>query len=283
MRGNGHPALDGWVGRIGGDLLSNRESLKTWAAIAALLIFAGLASALVPFLVDQAEGASGAQVTREPAETTVDVSQLPFVGEVLVDVPFIADNIQGRPITMLQAFGIAFGAVLIGVGALALPITLLILLFDRFVKRVYEDDEYQQASAALQQREKEFVKALQEDKPTTQPRDKKERSRWSLGVYAFIFLLLVWITGLTLGAVYLADTEVNILGLSLSGTAALNLGLGLLTIVVLLLWLRRRSLDDLENPASDNNPVNWGYIWLVVSGALIVGIGAGAALAVRGG
>jgi hypothetical protein len=104
-----------------------------------------------------------------------------------------------------------------------------------------------------------------------------------LGVYGFIFLLLVWIGGLVLSNVYLADTELNALGMAFSGTFVLNLILGLLTIAVLYLWLRRRSLEELENPDSDNNPVNWGYIWLVVSGALIVGIGAGAALAVRGG
>jgi hypothetical protein len=216
-------------------------------------------------------------------ETTIDVGQLPFIGEVLVDIPFIADNIQGQPITMLQAFGIAIGAVLVGVGAMGLPIAGLVMFFDRFVNRVYSDEAYQTAAAELAQREKERVGEMRKAKPASPTTEEQARSRWSMGVYGFIFLLLVWIGGVVLSNVYLADSQVDLLGLSLSGALVLNLILGLLTIAILYLWLRRRSPEELENPDSDNNPVNWGYIWLVVSGVLIVGIGAGAALAVRGG
>lgn len=265
--------------------MSNRDSLKTWAAVAVILIFAGLASAVVPFLLDQADAnsAPSEDATREPLETTIDVSQLPFIGEVLVEIPFIAENIQGQPITALQAFGIAFGVVLVGIGAVGVLITVVVLIFDRLARRTYENEGYQTASAELQQREKDRVKELQKDKPTAAGPEKQVRSRWSMGIYAFIFLLFVWIVGLALGAVYLADTEVEILGLTFSGTFVLNLVLGLITIAILYLSLRRRDPEELENPASDNNPVNWGYIWIVVSGLLIVGLGAGAALAMRGG
>lgn len=273
------------VGRLGGDHLSNRESLKTWAAVAALLIFAGLASAVVPFLLDQAaaESASAGEAAREPLATTIDVSQLPFIGEVLVEIPFIADNIQGQPITALQAFGIAFGVVLISTGAVGLLITVLVLIFDRFVGRVYADEDYQAATTELQQREKARLSELQKDKPTSVGPEKRVRSRWSMGIYGFFLLIFVWIIGLALGAVYLADAEVDILGLTFSATLVLNLILGLLTLVILVLSVRRSDPDAWENPASDDNPVNWGYIWIVVSGLLIVGLGAGAALAMRGG
>jgi hypothetical protein len=271
--------------RIGGDHLNNRESLKTWAGVAVLLIFAGLASAVVPWLFDQAQAdsASTEAVTREPMETTIDVGQLPFIGEVLVDIPFIADNIQGQPITMLQAFGIAIGAVLVGVGAVGLPIAGLVMFFDRFVNRVYADEAYQKSAAELQQREKERVSVMRKEKPTRAASGEQARSGWSMGVYGFIFLLLVWIGGLILSNVYLADSQVDILGLTFSGGFVLNLVLGLFTLAILYLELRHRSLEELENPDSDDKPVNWGYIWLVVSGLLIVGLGAGAALAVRGG
>lgn len=265
--------------------MSNRESLKTWVVVAAVLIFAGLASAIVPFLLDQAdaESASAQEVAREPWETTIDVSQLPFIGEVLVDIPFIADNIQGRPITALQAFGIAIGFVLVSVGATGVLITVLVMILDRFVNRVYADESYQTATAELQQREKDRVKELQKDKPAVAGPEKAVRSRWSMAIFGFIFLLFVWIIGLTVGAVYLSDTEVEILGLSISGSALLNLFLGLFTIIILYLSWRGRDPEELENPASDNNPINWGYIWVVVSGLLIVGLGAGAAMAMRGG
>lgn len=264
--------------------MSNRESWKTWAAVAALLLFAGLASAIVPFLLDQADdGSSSADVASEPLQTTIDVSQLPFIGEVLVDIPFIADNIQGQPITALQAFGIAFGVILVGVGAISLLITVVVVLFDRLVNRVYGDEDYQQSTAELQQREKARAKELQQGHPASTGPEKKIRSRWSMGVYAFIFLLFVWICGLTLSAVYFGDAEVEFLGLTIGAGTVFNLVLGLITIVILFLALRRRDPEEFENPPSDNNPVNWGYIWIVVSGLLIVGLGAGAALATRGG
>ena len=264
--------------------MSNRESWKTWAALAALLIFAGLASAIVPILLDQAdEGDSSTEVAREPLETTIDVSQLPFIGEVLVEIPFVAENIQGQTITALQAFGIAFGVVLVGVGAVGLLITLLTVLFDRLANGVYGDERYQEATVELQQREKARVKELQQGQPPSVGPEKKVRSRWSMGIYAFIFLLFVWIIGLAVGTVYFGDTEVEILGASISAATLLNLVLVLLTIVILYFALRRRDPEELENPASDSNPVNWGYIWIIVSGLLIVGIGAGAAMATRGG
>lgn len=264
--------------------MSNRESWKTWAVVAALLIFAGLASAIVPFLLDQAdESDSSTEVAREPLETTIDVSQLPFIGEVLVEIPFIAEKVQGQPITALQAFGIAFGVVLVAVGAVGLLITILTVLFDRLVNGVYRDEGYREATTELEQREKDRVKELQQGRSPAVGPERKVRSRWSMAIFAFIFVLFVWIIGLTLGTVYFGDAEVEIAGVSLSAATLFNLILVLLTVLILYLTLRRRDPEDLENPASDLSPVNWGYIWIIVSGILIVGIGAGAALATRGG
>ena len=168
-------------------------------------------------------------------------------------------------------------------GAVGLLITVLALLFDRLVKRVYSDEGYQESRAELQEREKARTKELQQGHPTAAGPKKETRSRWSMGVYAFIFLLFVWIGGLIVGAVYLSESEVDFFGLTMSAANAFNLVLVLLTIVILFLALRRRDPEELENPSSDNNPVDWGYIWVVVSGLLIVGIGAGAAWATRGG
>jgi hypothetical protein len=259
--------------------LSNRRSLRGWAAVAAVLIFAGLASALVPFLLDKAKAsnASAAAAPKQAQETTIDVGQLPFIGEVLVDIPVIKDKIQGQPISMLTAFGIAMGVVLVSVGGAGILITGVVSLFDKQVNRVYENEDYQTAAAALQGREKAQIVDLRRTKPTNTS-EGKARSRGPIAVYAFIALILVWIVGKTLSSVYLVSSEVTFLGLTFSGGFVLNLILGLLTIALLYLALRKRTLDDVENPASDNNPVNWGLVWVTITGLLIVGLGAGAAL-----
>jgi len=97
--------------------LSKNESWKTWILVAALLIFAGLASATVPFLVDQLSASREAEsetlAESHPTVTTVDVSQLPFIGEVLVEIPFIAANIQAyrlRWSRLLVCFLVSFSS-----------------------------------------------------------------------------------------------------------------------------------------------------------------------------
>ncbi|MGD2050021.1 MAG: hypothetical protein PVH03_11005, partial [Chloroflexota bacterium] len=140
------------------------ESWKTWILVAGLLIFAGIASATIPFLVEQINNQDEPATLREthPSVTTVDVSELPFIGEVLVEIPFIAENIQGLPITMLQAFGVAFGVVLFAVGATGVLITLLVFIPSRWINNVYADEEYQEAQNELVQREKETLKERQQ-------------------------------------------------------------------------------------------------------------------------
>jgi hypothetical protein len=52
-----------------------------------------------------------------------------------------------------------------------------------------------------------------------------------------------------------------------------------ISIVVLALAIRAREPDDLDFGKTDNNPVNWSYVWVILSGALIFGLGAGLAIA----
>ena len=69
----------------------------------------------------------------------------------------------------------------------------------------------------------------------------------------------------------------------MSPIAVINGILILITIVVLVLTARARKPGALDNPENDNDPVNWGYIWILLSGLIIVGIGTGLAIALRSG
>ena len=44
-------------------------------------------------------------------------------------------------------------------------------------------------------------------------------------------------------------------------------------------FLLGRDPEDLESHESDLKPVNWGAIWVIVTGLLVVGIGTGLAIA----
>jgi hypothetical protein len=235
----------------------------------------------VPFLFDQFDGEAETETLREshPVATTIDVSQLPFIGEVLVEIPFIADNIQGQPITLVQAVGIALGIVLISVGALGVLITGITLLLSKLVIKVYADDSYQESTTKLEQQRKDSIKTMGTERPIAEPAEPERQARGSMLVFAFIVVVLVWVTSILVGFGMFRGETVSIANFEIDAIALISLISVLITIIVLYFFLRHRDPIELESPESDNNPVNWGAIWVIVTGMLIVGLGTGLAIA----
>lgn len=258
-----------------------RDSWKTWALVGAILIFAGLASAVVPFVLDQLDSESTpTQVQKSgPQTTTIDVSQLPFIGEVLVEIDFIANNIQGLPITMVQAVGFLFGVVLVSVGALGIGITLITLLLSRWINGVYGDEEYQSASAELEQKQKEHLKVIQQEYPPASSQESERQVRSRAWTFAVLFILLTMVTSYVVTVAYFAGVTWSVFGLGLSAAVVINLIVLVISIIVVYLVLLRRDARELDSAEFDNKPVNWGTIWVIITGLLVVGIGAGIALA----
>jgi len=260
--------------------LKKSNSWITWAVVALLLIFAGIASAVVPLVIDEFQAGDEPVTQQEsgPTETTIDVSQLPFIGEVLVEIDWIQENIQGQTITLFQAFGIALGVVLIGVGAIGLGITVVTVIYSRLVDKVYEDESYQTSATELDRREKAALKELAQEKTTSTPDDPQRRVRNSTIIFGFLIVMMAGIAGLMIGVSLLDGGTWNFFGLELSA-AGFSVIVALITAVILILVLRRRGPTDIEHPDSDYNPVDWGFIWVIVTGMLVVGIGAGIAIA----
>lgn len=257
------------------------ESWKTWILVAGLLIFAGIASATIPFLVEQLNNREEPVTLREthPTVTTVDVSQLPFIGEVLVGIPFIAEKIQGLPITMLQAFGVAFGVVLFAVGATGVLITLLVFIPSRWINNLYADESFQEAQNELVQREQAALKERQQGQPSAGPVEAEKGIRWSAITLGLIIVVLVWVASVSLAFGLFQDETITIGSLQISAVAFFSLISVVITIIILYLALRRRDPAELETAESENKPVNWGTLWVIVTGLLVVGIGTGLAIA----
>ena len=262
-----------------------RESWKTWALVAVLLIFAGVASAIVPFILDQIDSSSQSEtvVESQPNVTTIDVSQLPFIGEVLVEIPFIADNIQGQPITQAQAFGIAFGIVLVSVGALGLLLTIPIVVYSGVLSKVYADEEFKASETELENKQKNLLKDIQQAQPPAEATDPSRLARYKVNSFVFLIVLLVLITSFTVTIIYLNDTTWSFGSLQVSAAFIVNLVVVLLSLLILYLVLRRRDPMELDSEEMDSKPVNWGTIWVIVTGLLIVGIGTGLAIALAPG
>lgn len=262
-----------------------RKNWITWVIVAAALIFAGVASAVVPFLLDQADSnqQSEAIVPSHPTVTTIDVSQLPFIGEVLVEIPFIAENIQGQPITLAQAFGIAFGVVLVSTGVVGILLTIPALLLSRLVTNVYADEDFQAKESELENRQQALLKEKQQAQPPVEATDPARLARYKANSFIVLFLVLILVTSFTVTVVYFNETSWTIAGQEFSGALIINLLVLLFSLLVLYLVFRRRDPTEIDSEEQDSRPVNWGTIWVIVTGLLIVGIGTGLAIALTPG
>lgn len=259
--------------------MKNNTSWLTWIVVAGLLVFAGIASAVVPLVLDemQSDAASIAQQERGPVTASVDVSELPFVGGLLVDIGFVQEYIQGKTISLLQAFGIIVAASLVGLGALTLPLAGITLFFSRQLNKVYSDESFLEASSEIERREKEYLKEMAEAQPPKSEESIKRSAFGSILVLDLLITFLVWSTSLAISASLLEGGTWDIFSLELSATAISGIA-ALITAIVLLVVFIRRDPATLEGAESDNNPVNWGTIWVIVSGLIVVGIGTGIAI-----
>jgi hypothetical protein len=57
----------------------------------------------------------------------------------------------------------------------------------------------------------------------------------------------------------------------------------LIAVVAFFLYFRFvRKPEDIDLTQTDNAPVSWGWLWVIVSGMLIVGVGTGLAITLTG-
>ena len=90
--------------------------------------------------------------------------------------------------------------------------------------------------------------------------------------------MMAGITALTIGISVLDGGTFDVFGLELSA-GGFGLVVSLVTAVILILVMRRRDPMEIDQPESDSRPINWGVIWVVVTGLIVVGVGAGIAIA----
>ena len=261
--------------------MTRSDTWKTWAIVIGLLIFTGFASAAWLYLSSQEDDeqvseVSGIETSMEPVVVSVGDYVL---GDELLAIPVINDNIEGMQINPWLVVAAAFGLIALLVGGMGFALAIISWLTSRQVTKVYTDEAYQMAVTELSQRESERLKGIQGTRPTAAPVAPQRRLRWSVIITALLILILVWITGLLFGIAFFGDTSIEIAGLEISAVALFNVTLAAITIVVLALVIRAREPSELDSSRTDNNPVNWSYVWIILSGALILGLGAGLAIA----
>jgi hypothetical protein len=237
----------------GDGFLRNKQSLKTWGIIFAILIGSGILTILLPALLD------GGSTTSLPREQTA----------ITIPVPFGGDPITLPGWQVMLALALLVPGLVIGAG---ITLWIVMTLVSRFVSRTTASVDYQQNSAALQKRETERIARMRETRPTSAAPPSTWR-RWSVITTAAIVLTFAAFTTLLFsrtlfpdGQIVRQDTIVNI------GSLLVLVVLGI-ALLFMALWLRADRIEAFNR--GDSLTIPWDFIAVVVTGLLVVGLGIG--------
>ena len=264
------------------------ETLRTWLIIGGLLLFSGLASLAWISLSGQ-DGAGGLELpgvemgldlsveVGEPV--TIQLDQY-LLGEVLVDAPLIS-QLQGVQVPSLLLAGILAVITVGGIIAVGLPLALIYMRLDRQAEQVKEDESFQESRAALDKKETERLRALNEAQPPT-PIPAHEMPRWAATSTMLIVLFFVVLISYVLADTFYPDGDVELASnFFVNPALILSAVLGIVTVVAMAGRLGRTGEAGDEEQGESRIP--WGAIWVALTGFIFLGIGTGLMLIIRSG
>ena len=260
-----------------------KDKLQTYGLIVALLLIA-LMSPVIISVTNNVLSGSGrerreVEAPNETEEIVIQIDKL-LLGEELVKIPFLADLNQdpikvSAPILMLVLAGVFVGGIVVVGGGLAMTYKFL----DNFVLRTKGDNEFQATVSQMEKKQKDELKLINKASPAD-PIPSHEEPRWSVAATSIIAVLFAWTMGQLLATVFFPTGNIAIGEQLISGASILSWVFIILT-VVLLAFVYRPRVFIAESDAAANKETDWGIIWVIVAGAVIVGIGAGLMFAVR--
>jgi len=151
---------------------------------------------------------------------------------------------------------------------------ILIMVVNAFLSRqvtaVTESEAYQAQLAAFIQKENDQIGAIRSERGA-KPIPEHNMPRWSAVATSLIILLFVAFGGMFVNGV-LVPSGTYMIGDTMVNSAVPVVGGFLFIAAVVLLWRMRP--DRLEKvQETDDGPIPWDFIWVLVSGLLIVGLG----------
>ncbi|MDX1616461.1 MAG: hypothetical protein R3300_19280 [Candidatus Promineifilaceae bacterium] len=275
--------------------MSSGESWKTWAIVVALLLFAGVASAVVPFLLEEIDlgGSESLSIEEEPEPIVIMIEDyvlgqellgLPLLGQP-ANLPVIGEvgPLDGLELSQFQATGILLAIVLFVTVAAGVPLAFIYVRLDNTVDDVLEDESFSEARSALQEKEKAKLKERQEGQPAQVGQPEDRRARWAAFLTSLIVLLFAWFSAAGIGRAIYGEEEIVLNGNLVSPASTFTLIVVAVTAVILIIYYSQRDPAEVDLEESDRQPVNWGWLWVILSGVLIVGVGTGLAFALTAG
>lgn len=264
------------------------ETWKTWALLLGLLLFSAVASVAWPWVQDQLDlDFEGVYATPTMEGLEVESGEMVTIqledyllGEVLVGLPGLSE-LNGVEVHPLVIAGILTAIVVGALFVFALPLAFIYVGLDRQTVALKEDEAFQAKQAELEKREQEERKALEKSQPPGSIPD-HERSGWSVVSVSAIVLFFVVVVGFALADTFFPEREVQFYSDAIVNPAGPVVGVLLfVAVVALIAYFRPRRAGGVVEGESDDKPIPWDTIWVIVSGLIFLGIGIGLMLAVR--
>lgn len=234
--------------------MKNRNSLINWGIILAILIGSGLLTILLPAMF------GGGSATALPSETVTTTVPLP--------VP-IGDRAE---ITLpswqwMLALALLIPGLVIGAG---LTLALLYVLLSRQVSRTTDSNDYQQSTAALQQRYNDQVAKLRETRPTSVAPESTWR-RWSVITTAIVITMFVAFSTYLFASMLFPTGQIVLEASIVNITSALVLIAMIVTLTAMGMWLRSERIAAYNR--TESLAIPWDFIAVAITGLVVVGLG----------
>jgi hypothetical protein len=188
------------------------------------------------------------------------------------DYFFQVEAIQGMdqtPIPSLAVLGILTAVAFGGIVAVGLLLMVLLRAADRNISKVKEDQEFVKAVNNLERGQQEMLRAKNQAAPAN-PKPSGVMPRWSALSTALVATVLAFFLG-------------TVVGSAVSETAQPLYANGFAIVAFAITFYAVRPTNVFEVDKTDNDTSPWGIIWIIVSGAIVVGLGMGFMFAVING
>jgi hypothetical protein len=258
--------------------VNRNESWRIWAIIIGILLVSGLASAVWPWLGNLGAGES----TRIAPETEDIVLNIPPLPDTLPGAAGVNEALPDQlgPWHPLLAVAILTGLVLAPIVLTGGLIAGLYTFLDKQANRVKSAADYQAAQVELQKLDKERVKEMRVDHPAPARPKVVGTPRWSTVATVILLILFVYFSAYmitqTVVTESLWDWSNNWINPWLVSPASFISGIAaLLTLVASLAIFRGKPAGSVDSAETDYHPVPWGWMWVILSGMLVLGLGLG--------
>lgn len=238
--------------------MSNKSSLINWGGLLILLFLAAAA----PLWSLVAEHLSGPEVRIAPEPQIIEIN-----------LPMSVAGADSVSLTGLQAAAVLGGIVVAVVVGAGVVLTFAYAQLSKQVTTVTESEEYQSQTAALAELDRAKTIKLRNNRTAGDVPEHK-MPRWSVLSTSLLILLLVLMSAMLINSTFVPSGEyLNDAGEIASSAMPIVGGSILIALLVLFLRMRPQALNRFEE--TDNDPIPWDAVWVILTGMLVVGLGIG--------